>query len=368
MPMSTSLSFALLLHISAAQTESSPALYVVENVASNRGLVETGSLVRLSMDRENKLERETLLSRDRNFFSDWGGYRIALGRYIVTKYGGVIDIRAKRVIHDEQGGKLLGLDDGKAFYRVENAFRVNGVFSFDLKERKVATIQKGTHWDLLGSKSPDNTMSVETDTTFDGAIWLHRPGKSPQKLATGFHFTYSLLASPIWVGVPCLWLDGEHILTVQLNRKLVILTTLGTVKKSIEVNDAPAEVTSPPRLWRDQRGQVIYSCENKYFLIDVSNGVASPLETHSLGHGFEASVTTDEQQRCFVYHDGKAIGQWVLNPFRAETAPGRLAFAFVRPDKNANLGYPDGVAVWDEHVGDWRTIKMWVSDLIGWSK
>jgi hypothetical protein len=61
------------------------------------------------------------------------------------------------------------------------------------------------------------------------------------------------------------------------------------------------------------------------------------------------------------------IGQWVFNPFETETAPGLLAFAYAQPDERANLGYPDGVAVWNKQVGDWRTIKLWVNDLIGWS-
>ncbi len=114
------------------------------------------------MNRENKLVRETLVSRDQRFFGHFGGHQIALGRFIVTSYGGVIDIQAKKVILDEQDGKLLGLE---------------------------------------------------------------------------------------------------------------------------------------------------------------------------------------EEKRRSVYHNGKLIGQWVFNPVQSETVPGLLAFAYVQPDKNANLGYPDGVAV-----------------------
>jgi hypothetical protein len=79
MPMFPSLTFLVLLYVSAAQMDSLPGLYVVENVKSDRG-VETQNLVRVSMDRENKLVRETLLSKDGRFFSTsaaiaslWGG-------------------------------------------------------------------------------------------------------------------------------------------------------------------------------------------------------------------------------------------------------------------------------------------------------
>jgi hypothetical protein len=365
MPTFPSLTFAILLHVSVSQMDSSPALYVIENVRSDRGVVEIRNLVRLSIDRENKVVRETLLSQDQRFFGHFGGHRIALGRFIVTRYGGIIDIQAKKVIHDEQDGEVLGLEDGKVVYRINNSFRSSGLFSFDLKELKVATVKEGEHWDLPGVKSPDETMSIETK--FDGVIRLHRLGKAPKELAK-VRITFSKFASAFLGEAPCLWLDGERILAGQTNRKLIILTTQGAVEGPIEIKDAPAEVLSPPHLWRDPQGKVIYSCGSEDFLIDVPHRVASPLKRYSLGHGFEASVAVDEECRRSVVYDGKAIGQWTFSPHEALTAPGLLAFPYVRPSENANLGYPDGIAVWNARAGDWQTIKMWVNDLIGWSR
>jgi hypothetical protein len=364
--MFPSLIFAVLLQVSAAQMDSSPALYVIENVTSDRGVVETRNLVRLSIDRENKLVRETLLSEDQRFFGHFGGHRIALERFIVTKYGGVIDIRARKVIHDEVDGELLGLEDGKVVYRINNSFRLSGLFSFDLKELKVAKVKEGEHWDLRGSKSPDKTMSIETE--YDGVIRLHRLGKAPKELAKEVRITYSKYASAFSQKAPCLWLDGERIVAGQTNRRLVILTTQGTVEGSIEIKEAPAEVLSPPHLWQDKQGKIIYSCGSEDFLIDVPNRVASPLKSYSLGHGFEASVAVDKECRRSVFYDGKAISQWVFSPHEAVTAPGLLAFPYVQPSEHANLGYPDGIAVWNPRAGDWQTIKMWVNDLIGWSR
>jgi hypothetical protein len=343
--------------VPAAQADSSWALYVIENVASDEGGVKTRNLVRLSMDRENKLAKETLLSKDQRFFSHFGGQRIALGRFIVTKFGGVIDIQAKKVIHDEEDGEFLGVDDGKVIYRINNSFRVSGLFSFDLKERKVEKLKNRGHWDLPGEKSPDKTMSIETEDTYDGVIRLHRLGQAPKELGKGFCFTYSREASRFGKGATPLWLDGERILAVQTNRKLVILTTQGTVEKSMEIKDAPTEVLLPPYLWRDEQGRVIYTCGNRRFLIDVPKSAASPLKCYSLGYGFEASVAVEKEQRRSVHYEGKAIGQWVFSPWESETAPGLIAFPYVRPAEHANLGYPDGVAVWNRRVGDWQTTK-----------
>jgi hypothetical protein len=359
--MFPSLTFALLLQVPAAQADSSPALYVIENVG---GVVKTRNLVRLSMNRESKLVRETLLTKDQRFFGHFGGHRIALGQFLVTPYGGIIDIQTRKVIHDEEDGKVLGLEDGKVVYRIDISSRPSGLFSFDLKERKVEKVDKGEHWDLPGMKSPDKTMSIETEDTLDGVIRLHRLGQAPKELGKGFRFTYSRDASRNGRGATPLWLDGERILAVQTNRKLVILTTQGAVEKSIEIKDAPAGVLLPPDLWRDEQGRIIYSCGRKDFLIDVPNRVASPLKNFSLGHGFEASVVVDREKRRSVYYDGKAIGQWMFSPFEAETAPGLLAFPYFKPSEYA----PEGIAVWNKRVGDWQTVKMWVNDLIGWSR
>jgi hypothetical protein len=364
--MFPSLTLAILLATSAAQARSPPGLYIIENKCSDEGVIKTRNLVRLSFDRDGKLAKETLLSKDQRFFSNFGHHRIALGRFIVTPDCGIIDIPARKVIHDEQDGVFLGLENGKVVYRVDNDLRLTGLFSFDLNTRKFGKINSRQHWDLPGVKSPDKTMSVESAP--DGVIRLYRLGKAPKELGKGFYFTYSVVASPTGEGVPCLWLDAERILTVWTNSKLVMLTTQGAVEEFAEVKGAPMEVLSPPRLWLDKRARTIYSFGWKDFLIDVRSQTASALKNFALGHGFEASIVTDKKGRRTVYHDGKAIGQWVFDPYQTETAPGLVAFGYVTPAEDANVGYPDGVAVWNTEVGDWRTIEIRVSKVIGWAK
>ena len=355
---------SILLDVSAPQADGSRAVYLIENVPT-QGLVLARNLVRLSSDGKGRLVSEVLLTQDQRFFGHDGGHRLVQERFVVTNFGAVIDIRSKKVIHDEQYGRLLGLDGEKVIYRVDNANRPNGIFAFDLKERKVSRVAKEGSWGLPGVKSPDQTMSVES--TFD-ALMLHQVGQAPKELGKGFHVSYSPLSSTFGPSVP-LWLDGQRLLAVQANNKLAVMTTQGVVEQVIEVKGAPAAVVSTPTLWVDKQKRVIYSCGGGYFLANVENKTTSPLERIALGHGFEASVDTDQQRRHTIYHEGKAIGQWACNPWReAEAAPGLLAFAYEPPGANAFLSQPSGVAVWDARVGDWRVHKMWVNDLIGWSK
>jgi hypothetical protein len=200
----------------------------------------------------------------------------------------------------------------------------------------------------------------------DGTIHLHRLGKAPRMLAKGLHFTYDATVS-VFREHPCLWVDRDHILTAQNNTRLVILDTEGAVERTIEVKGAAGNVNHTPLLWFDKQGQITYTC-GAHFRIDLQRGTASPLKYYSLGNGFEATVAEDEQMRRTVYCDGKQIGKWVFSHWEAKTAPGVLAFPYVRPSKNAALGYPDGIAIWSTRFGAWRTIEMSVDSLVGWSK
>lgn len=362
MAMFPALALAVLLQVPAAPE--GPVLYAIENIPSDEGVVETRSLVRLSIGGDHRLVKDTSLTRDQRFFSEFGRHRIALGRFVVTPDGGVVDIPTRKVIH-EGAGKRLGIEDGKVFYRIEGAAPAGGVFSFDLKETKSAQVEDGGRWDLPGVRSPDGRMSVEGGRS-DWTIRLHQIGQAPRKLGQ-FAIAYSKYSSA-WPGaVPCLWLDDARFLVGRTNHQLDILTIAGEVEASISVKDATTEIVSPPSLWRDPLGRVIYSCGDRYFVIDVPGRAASRLENFALGHGFEVSVAEDEESRRAVKYQSRVIGQWVCNAIEARVAPGRIAFPYVRPSRDANLGYPDGVAVWVEDVGDWRTVAMWVEDLVDWA-
>lgn len=369
--MLPTLTLGILFVIPTVQAEPTPTLYAIEDINTKGVGVETRNLVRLTFDRDKQLVKETLISKDQRFF--FGRQRLALDRYIVTQFAGVIDIHARKVIHDEGYGDLLGVEDRKVVYRVNHVSRLPGPYYFDLTTHKFGKTNPGEHWDLPGVKSPDKTMSVAQHNGNWGVMRLHRIGKPSKELAKGFGYTYSPDTGPFGEPVPCLWLDAERILTVQTNSKLVILTPQGAVEKFAEINDAPVDLYAPPRLWIDKKGQPIYSLRGRggrvnEFLIDVRARAVSLLKSYSLGHGFEASVAVDPERRRSVYYDGKAIGQFVFDPSETETAPDLVAFAYVKPGKDANLGQADGVAVWSSRVRDWRTVKFWVNDLIGWVK
>jgi hypothetical protein len=108
-----------------------------------------------------------------------------------------------------------------------------------------------------------------------------------------------------------------------------------------------------------------YSCGDDDYLIDVAKKRWDRLEWYALGDGFEAAVKRDDNGASRIRHDGKVIGEWIMNPYWAKTAVGRIAFEYVTP--GGNLGEPDGVALWEAATGRWQTVKFWSKSLIGWA-
>ncbi|HKA07024.1 MAG TPA: hypothetical protein VKD71_07180 [Gemmataceae bacterium] len=347
------------------------ALYVIE-APGGLGTKDAQSIIRLSFDRENKLANEIILTKKSALVFESGGHQIVAGRFMVIRGGCIVDLKSRKVLNEESEGHVLGVEDGKVVYRVDHESRTKELFAFDVRTHELHTITAGTHWDLPGEKSPDKSMSVSSHE--DGDIRLHQLGQATRIIAE--KCSSELLPGrarmdPNWL--PCLWLDGKRILTIQSNQKLVTLTIDGVMDNLVKIEEMPKTLCFPPGLWRDEKGRVIYSGYHperhwKHFLIELGAKTASPLSKLPLGHGFEASVSEDKKRRREVYHNGKVVGQWVFDEFGTCTAPGLIAFEYAEVKDGKSVGETDGVAVWSERLRDWRTIKMRVGSVVGWAK
>jgi hypothetical protein len=349
--------------LTQSQTNGGLSLFVVENVYADDGIAHTRRLVRVHLDRSGDLTKEAIVTTDQEFFGHFGRHRLVGNRHLVTQYGGIVDIAARRVVHAEFNGELLGCEAGKVVYRVDNAYRDSGIFTFDLQTCNLEKLMEPAHWRLPGEKSPNRTMSVKPD--FDGTLVLYKIDGTKKVLVRGFGVNFSKLASWGSQDVPCLWLDNDRILTQRANGHLEVLNTLGISTTVAHIDNAPPVLT-PPDLRFDKAGRIIYSCGSAEFLVDVAGKSASPLSRYALGHGFEASVELDRQNRHSIYFENEFVGQWVLNPYQAYTAPGLIGFAYVEP--GGNLGYPKGIAVWRADHKVWRTIDSTANDVVGWAR
>ena len=362
--------FLLLLTMSscnlqAAQQEALPAVYVIEDVANDEGLVAVRRLVRISFDKDHRLTKEVLLTKDQRFFGHFGRHRIVADRYVATAYGGVIDLQTKKLIHDEQHGELLGSEDGRVVYVVANINRPSGFFAFDLKTQSVQRFGQPGHWGLPGVKSPDTKRSIQQQGG-GGPIRLHYIDGTAETLAKeGFVVNYSPLSSTIGGGVPFLWLDNQRILTQRANGELATIDVNGKQEKVVEIKDEKRGTIGTPRLARDPQGRIVYWAHHRH-VIDVKAKTATKMAMAALGNGFEVSTALDDKKVLTVFHEGKEIGRWNLHEYRTRTAPGLIAFPYAEPGQT--LGYPKGVAVWEAKARRWQTVDLPVNDIIGWSK
>lgn len=343
-----------------------PALVLVEEVVGGSGAVDTRRVLRVGVGRDGKLlAGETIWEGDQRFLGHFGGHRLVGDRHLVTHFGGVIDLRDKKVIHDEQNGDLLAVDGTTALFRVTNVRREEGVFAFDIatgKVNKVADLGKGK-FALPGVMSPDGTAAAYSGPVAD-ELFLYQVGSERKSLGKGFHIDVSPLSSTFGPS-PVAWLNNGVFLTQRGNGKLVTADVTGKVAELVTIKDAPKEVVSAPYFFRDGSNRLIYVCGGAAFAVDPDKKTAAKYEWRDLGHGFEASWAAEERLHTFRLN-GKKIGTFNAMPHTAKTAPGLLAVeARVKGD---DIGPPDWVAVWTTASGEWQSLKLWPNSLVGWVK
>jgi len=344
------------------------SLVVVEELPNAEGLIHKARVLRIGFYKGKMLPAETVWEGEERFVSHLYRHRLVNERFLVTHFGGVIDLNEKKVIHDEQNGELDRVDGSKVIYTRANRNDVD-VFSFDLTTRKrnFEHKQGKGQYGLIGVLSPDGQKAIETGPIAD-ELFLHRPGEKQKSLGKGFHINIST-ASSVFGPSPVLWLDDKHFLTQRGNGKLVTVDLDGKVTEVVTIKDAPKELVSAPDLFRDASNRVVYMCGQEGYSSDVAKRTWAKYEWHDLGHGFEASWERDAKFGHKLRHKGKEIGWFSCWPHDARTAPGYLALPAERGQERAFR--PQCVAVWSVATGEWTALEyesLGLDPVAGWVK
>jgi hypothetical protein len=350
------------------------ALYVVELVRSGKTADKADRLIRVALGRDGKLVPETVLTANAGFLGDPSKARIADARYVITQFGGVVDAKEGRIIHDQKDGYLLGVEKDRVVYRLYDPYSPNlkaipaperveqfGVFEFNLQTRTRAR-PEAKHWYLGGIKSPDQSKAI-AQSCWD-ELYLNDVDGTQRKLAEGKKVTVSKYRAlgQFEIRRPVLWLDNERVLTQEANGRLVTLNTKGEVERVCEIAGVPA-VLDAPRLWRDPKGRIVYSCGRAEYVIDMERKTASPLEEYALGHGFETTVETGVRGLHELYFEGKSIGVGLFSPQEARTAHEVIAIRDL-----GDMGSRRSVSVlWTKLGFQWRSFDMDYGGIIGWA-
>jgi hypothetical protein len=360
----------------AAPAEEAPApraarpelsLIVIENLSSDEGIVVKRRVVRIGVSRGGKLfPSETVWEGDQRFLGHFGGHQLANDRYLVTNFGGVIDLRDGKVLNDVESGQLCRIDGKKVLYWSTNGRDQRCVMSFDLdtgKTQTAATFPE-LRWSSGCVLSPDGLAALEALPVADELI-LHQLGAKPKLLGKGFRIDIGELSSTFGP-TPVLWLNPGLILTQRGNGKLVTVDLTGKVTELLTIKDAPKDLAGPPHFFRDGSNRIVYLCGGGTYTIDVDKKEWAKSEWQDLGHGFEASWDRHAKLGHKLRHHGKDIGPLVCWPHTARTAPRLLALeASYQQD---TFVQPECIAVYSTASGTWQTHKMWPNSVVGWVK
>lgn len=303
--------------------------------------------------------------------------QIVSDRLLVTESGGVIDLRARKVLSSEREGWTEHIDEKKVTYRIESNTRPEGLFTFEYATGTVRQIAKPPvprPWhDRFGANQALSSDGKKTIRWEVGELILHREGEKPKSLGQGFEMKEGFQ----WAGTqsfgrmcfPVLWLDNNKFLTQRGHGKLVVVDLEGKWTEVVTLKDMPELAT--PSFVRDRSGNVYYSAKrDEVYKIDVAKKTAERSEWQSLGHGFEAAWKRDDKLGHKYRHNGKDIGQFHCWPGTAKTVPGYIALA-VSKTENGTFHASRRVAVWSTATGEWATKEYeWLTpdSILGWLK
>ncbi len=342
------------------------SLILVEEVPNQEGVVDTRRLVRLDFRDGIKRPPKTVWEGDQRFLGHFGGHRLLGDRFLVTRYGGVIDLRTGKVVNSEDNGTVLAIDGTRVIYSIANTLRPQGVFSYDTASGVLKfehELGKG-EYGLPGKHSPDGTKSIEAGSLGDDLI-LHTLGAKPRSLGKGFVVDLSPLASTFGPS-PVFWLDESHVIAQRGNGRLFEVDLDGKQTPLMTIEDAPKALVTSPGFSRDGSGSLIYHCGPISYKLDLAARTWSASLEVDLGHGFAISRDAHEKFGHTIRYDGKEIGQFWCFPYTARATRGFLAVEAHHQQERRQQW--DCVAIYSVATKKWVTIDMWPNSLVGWVK
>jgi hypothetical protein len=333
------------------------SLIAVECVAE-KGVCERQRLVSFRFKSGEYVGKEVILTTPDEVTFNLGQNRIYKNRYIISHWADIIDFQTKKVLHIGKG-EFIGIENERVIQHL-NKVDVEGYFFYDLTSNKYARLNKPGKWRLQGLLSPDQTKTAEGGGY---NIWLHSLDKKEHLLGSGF-FVQADMSSSVTSKPPLYWLDNERILTQKNNGEIVLLKTDRTITPIVKI-PVEDENFSQPLIYKDRDGNIVYRCCNQAFSIDVERKSYKPYEWIGLGNGFSAEEKRDKSYGHIIRFNGDEIGRLWGSVWSAPTTDGFIAIEYGKV--GSNLGYPDGIKVWNSRNRKWTTFELdGLMEIIGW--
>lgn len=355
----------LLLIFSSAAARGGDASLWVSKCEADEGICDTQEIVRYDfLKGELKATETVFASKTLDIRFDLDDSRILDNRFLISDSGNVIDLKTKQVLHQSEG-KLL-LIRGKKLIIEVNRVDEEGIFAFDLETARYEKLRDLKDWpDLSGEHfSPDGKLAATPAATSINFFTVDEKFSLKfLKAVKGKEFeaycSVRCSSTPI---LPYLWIDNTTVLTQRTNGEIVTVSLSGAVRNiakiPLENGDGP---DSLPHFSRDEFGNFSYYLDGTEYFIDLGKKKVST-QRIPIGAGF--SRTEGKIFWSEYFFDGRLIG----SVWSGGSAATREYLAVQYAAEGENLGYPDGVKVWNSVKREWLTIPVkWGVQLIGWT-
>ena len=337
---------------------------------ADEGVCQTEQFIRYDFVNGELKNKEVVAAfeNDEFRFKSFGNllYR---NRYVISSAMGIFDLETKQFLGDGRGF-LLDIVGDEILIEVTRT-DLEGIFAFNLLTREYRKLpqpniflDEGEIFANKGKLSPNKKMYVLwqdlvlPDSKFEFHTVENWKSKSKKIIKGKFNASCNSSCSD-FSKVPFEWIDDEKIITQKDNGEIITISIKGKIEPivKIPVSETPGSL---PHFDKDGNGNIIYYIGGVNYTIDVKNKRFFK-DKLKLGHDFEA-VEGDAFWTEYFYQ-GKSIGRvWSSN---AVSYKGFLAMHYAAEGKN--LGYPDGLKIWNDLKKDWITVEIdWGVEIIDW--
>lgn len=295
-------------------------------------------------------------------------------RYVVTKYGTVIDVKTEKVISNSGDYFIEARGDTLIYYR-RNETTGTGYLALDLNTGAYGFIKENSWYKpTYKTASPNNKYYLSLDQRkIPYSVLLNDHAGNSRILVTNAKSGPYLSGDTQFPNVETFWLNNNSFIYALYHRRMspekvfyhrVELRRYNLADSSDQFF---AALDSVPRgringrFSRSYRGDILYAPSGgSDYLLDTVHKTLDKYINRELAHSFTISFSTSGTS--FMYR-GKPIGIFRASRFYVED--GMIATNYI--EKESVRGNAKGIKIWTSKTKKWTTFDIpWSIGIIGW--
>lgn len=295
---------------------------------------------------------------------DLGANKIYRNRWVITSYGNVIDLDAKKVLVETHDQFVRASGDSIIFY-TNDISRGKFYSVLNLTNGNYSPVKSASFRALAG-------QDVQPDCTAKNfKIYYYPPSAQKVELIkdAGFGEDVSLIPQTKPT-CPIYWIDNDNFLYPYYSpaHDYVSVMKVNFSSKMQEKIGGIDQLPENHRLsffYKNAEDEIVYSCSRGHFKIDPVKKEIAELQFLSAGNNFSIAINETDKKGRAIRHGDQQVGTYFCAPGLTVTANGFIAFPYeiVLGDEH----YLQGAAVYSATTKQWKTVSdSDLSAVVGW--